>query len=335
MPQRVWQGEGEREREHHSPVNLAEADSRWEGGVVRMRKSSVGFDWERPRKTSNMRRPSYFPLIFALLILAPVTSLQPRPWRSTARRTSPRMSIAIFGASGGVGGEAAFQAMQAGESVSCLVRDPSRLTVPPGSGGADAEKPLTGMSNVVTGSVTNAADVEQVFDGQDVTGVIVALGGKTKDVGETMLTDGTLNIINACKKYGVKRVAVVTSIGAGDSQNQAPLAFKVLMWTVMSKIFKDKNNQEALFLGPQGPGKDLEFCIVRPGGLNLEPPNGIVNVIDGQAGSITRADVAKFCLDAIQMPDFPFIRKAPCISSDGGTSWTKDRTAATQGARAD
>merc|ERR1712196_479657 len=75
-------------------------------------------------------------------------------------------------------------------------------------------------------------------------------------------------------------------------ENQAPFFFKVLMWTAMKKIFTDKNNQEALFL--DGPGKDLEFCIVRPGGLNVEPPTGVINVIEGEAGSIPRADVAAF-----------------------------------------
>ena len=41
------------------------------------------------------------------------------------------------------------------------------------------------------GSVTDAADVEKVFEGGDIEGVIISLGGKTKDVGPTMLTDGT------------------------------------------------------------------------------------------------------------------------------------------------
>ena len=59
------------------------------------------------------------------------------------------------------------------------------------------------------------------------TGVLVSLGGKTKDVGETMLTTGTGNVISAMKAAGVKRVAVVTSIGAGDSSGQAPIVFKV------------------------------------------------------------------------------------------------------------
>ena len=79
---------------------------------------------------------------------------------------------------------------------------------------------------MIAGDVTNKADVDKVFEG-DVDGVIVALGGKTADVGETMLTDGTKNVIAAMKEKGVKRLAVVTSIGAGDSENQAPFFFKV------------------------------------------------------------------------------------------------------------
>lgn len=242
------------------------------------------------------------------------------------------MSIAVFGATGGVGSEVVYQTLAKGEAVTCLVRDKARLNIPEGSGGAQAGQPISG-AHVVQGTVTSQSDVDSVFEGQDVTGVVVALGGKTKDVGPTMLTDGTTCIVNACKKYGVKRIAVVTSIGAGDSENQAPFFFKMLMWTVMKGIFEDKNNQEALFLGPGGIGKDLEFCIVRPGGLTLDPPNGIVNVIDGEAGSIARADVADFCMKAVSDADFSYIGKSPCISSDKGTSWTKDRTAATQGDR--
>ena len=101
-------------------------------------------------------------------------------------QTVPQMAIAVFGASGGVGGEAAYQALKKGEGVSCLVRDPARLTIPEGSGGSDAEKPMEGC-NVVTGTVTSQADVDKVFEGQDITGVVVSLGGKTKDVGGLLL----------------------------------------------------------------------------------------------------------------------------------------------------
>ena len=62
----------------------------------------------------------------------------------------------------------------------------------------------------------------------------------------------------------------------------------------VKKIFNDKNNQEKVV---QDSG--LEYCIVRPGGLTVDPPTGIINVIEGEAGSITRADVASFCLDPL------------------------------------
>ena len=94
----------------------------------------------------------------------------------------------------------------------------------------------------------------------------------------------------------------------------------------VKKIFNDKNNQEKVV---QDSG--LEYCIVRPGGLTVDPPTGIINVIEGEAGSITRADVASFCLDAVKTEDFPYIGKAPCISSVGGTSWVKDRSAKARG----
>ena len=206
-------------------------------------------------------------------------------------------------------------------------RNPSKLVIPKGSGGADADKPLTDPNlTLIGGDVTNPADVAKVFETAPIDGVIVALGGKTSEVGETMLTDGTNNIISVMKEKGVKRIAVVTSIGAGDSKDQAPFAFKLLMMTVMKKIFNDKNNQEKAV---QQSG--LEYCIVRPGGLTVDAPTGVINVIDGEAGSIPRADVAQFCLEAVKDDRFPYIGKAPCISSVGGTSWTKDRSKAARG----
>jgi len=124
----------------------------------------------------------------------------------------------------------------------------------------------------------------------------------------------------------VKRVSVVTSIGAGDSENQAPFFFKVLMFTAMKKIFLDKNNQEDAVVN-----SGLEYCIVRPGGLTVDAPTGVINVIEGKAGSIPRADVAQFCLDAVSVDDFPYVGQAPCISSVGGTSWKKDRSKSARG----
>ena len=108
-------------------------------------------------------------------------------------------------------------------------RNPDKLKIPVGSGGADAGKPLNDPKlTMIAGDVTKKSDVEKVFE-SPIDGVIVALGGKTADVGETMLTDGTKNVIDTMKEKGVKRLAIVTSIGAGDSENQAPFFFKVCL----------------------------------------------------------------------------------------------------------
>jgi len=194
--------------------------------------------------------------------------------------------------------------------------------------------PTTNDKMVTTqGSVLNREDVDAVFEGKNITGVVVALGGKTREVGVTLCQDGTTHIVAACKKYGVKRISVVTTVGAGDTMDQAPWTFKILMKTMMQKIVDDKNAQEALFL--EGSGADLEFCIARPGGLKLGDPTGIVNVIDGEAGAINRADLASFCLDTVLDPDFAYLGQAVCISSDKGAGFKSlmgDKTMTRMGA---
>jgi len=236
-------------------------------------------------------------------------------------------TIAVIGASGLTASECVYQALQNGDSVVGLTRNPSNLIIPQGSGGAKAGQSLTDPNlTLIGGDVTNPSDVSKLFDAGEIDGVIVALGGKTSEVGDTMLTAGTTNVINAMKEKGISRLSVVTSIGAGDSENQAPFFFKILMMTAMKKIFVDKNNQEKAVME-----SGLDYCIVRPGGLTVDPPTGVINVIDGEAGSIARADVAQFCLDSVIEDDFPYIGKTPCISSVGGTAWVKDRSKAARG----
>ncbi|KAL7534946.1 hypothetical protein ACHAXR_006164 [Thalassiosira sp. AJA248-18] len=266
-------------------------------------------------------------LLSAAAVLGTTTAFVPTQQRTAASTTTALdATIAVFGASGLTAQECVYQALKDGDKVVGLTRSPSNCVVPKGSGGAAADTPLSDPNlTLIGGDVTNAADVAKVFE-NDIDGVIVALGGKTSDVGDSMLTDGTNNIMAAMKEKGVKRIAVVTSIGAGDSKDQAPFAFKLLMMTVMKKIFNDKNNQEKAVTE-----SGLEYCIVRPGGLTVEAPTGVINVIDGEAGSIPRADVAQFCLEAVKDADFPYVGKCPCISSVGGTSWVKDRSGAARG----
>mmetsp|Transcript_16134 Transcript_16134/g.21093 ORF Transcript_16134/g.21093 Transcript_16134/m.21093 type:complete len:275 (+) Transcript_16134:106-930(+) len=267
----------------------------------------------------------------APLFLLPLATQAFAPF-STPKRSPSALdaTIAVIGASGLTAQECVYQALANGDNVVGLTRNPANCVIPGGSGGGKAGEAFASDAlTLIAGDVTKQEDVNKVFAAGPIDGVVIALGGKTKDVGETMLRDGTSNVINAMKANGVKRLSVVTSIGAGDSKSQAPFFFKVLMMTAMKKVFTDKNGQEEVV---KVEGDGLEWCIVRPGGLTVEPPTGIINVIQGEAGSIARADVAQFCLDALTTPDFPYIGQTPCISSVGGTSWVKDRTAAARGA---
>lgn len=125
-------------------------------------------------------------LCAAALLLSPVSAFLISATRATSltRTSEVQASIAVFGASGGTGSEAVLQALQRGESVTCLVRDKSKLTAPR-TVDAFTEGSTSGFSattndklNVVQGSVTNKADVDAVFSGQDVTGVVIALGAQ-------------------------------------------------------------------------------------------------------------------------------------------------------------
>lgn len=230
-------------------------------------------------------------------------------------------TIIVIGASGLTASECIYQSLKNGDKVIGLTRNPQKLVIPKGSGGESVGLPFDDPKlTIIGGDVTKLEDVQKVFSSAGETtidGVIISLGGRTSDVGTTMLTDGTNNVISViqqeknCSKN--TRLVVVTSIGVGDSESQAPYVFKVLMWTMMSKIFCDKNNQEDAVKN----SNLTQYCIVRPGQLTEGKPTGVVNVIKGKAGTIPRADVARFCLDAILVDNFPYIGQTPCISSVG------------------
>ena len=283
------------------------SSSRVLAGSRRVRSSGV--------RAAPVRRPAVLP--------APPR----RPRRSPTSSSSAARARRARGAS--------CEALARGAKVTVLARTPSKLALAPagragrfhatsGPGRAPIADPnLT----VVQGSVTDPAAVARCFT-KDTTGVVVSLGGKTKDVGKTMLTDGTRNVIDAMKAAGVARVAVVTSIGAGDSADQAPLVFKVLMATVMAAATErdDKNNQEQLFLGPAGPGRDLEFCIVRPGGLDGPAHAASSTSSTARRRPSPRARTSRFQPRRPLRGGLPVRDEGVRASrGTGGTSWVKDR----------
>ena len=220
------------------------------------------------------------------------------------KRYIPKANLAVFGVTGKTGQCVLKQASSMNKGVFSLVRPKNSIR-------SDSSHTL------YYGDVTSIDDVNQVYDGNVITGTIICLGGSTSEVGNTMLTDGTKNIIECIlkSKLASKKIAIVTSIGAGDSINQPPLFFKILMNTVLKDAFVDKNNQEALFLDQNGIGKDLDFTIVRPSGLTDDNLKNIYVIEDG-SGTIPRMSVAEFLLNAIYDKQFPYTGTAVCITGE-------------------
>ena len=203
------------------------------------------------------------------------------------------MKIALFGATGGTGQQLLEQAIKAGHQVTALVRDPAKL-----------DRKNSALT-VIAGNVLQPADVDKVVSGADA--VICSLGN-TSNNPDMMVTQGTRNIIDAMQRLNVRRLLVVSSLGVGDSKDQVPFFFKVLMKTALRKTMEDKEAQEAAVRASR-----LDWTIVRPGGLTNDPPTGTYRVgTDLTAGRITRADVADFILKELTRNEY--IQQTPGIT---------------------
>lgn len=204
------------------------------------------------------------------------------------------MKLALFGATGGTGHQVLLQALEQGHAVTALARDPNRL--------ARQQAALT----IVAGDVLDPEAVARCVSGTEA--VICVLG--TRRGAEPIEARGTEVILGAMQGAGVKRLIAVTSLGVGDSRDQVPLYFKLMMKTFLSKVMAAKEEQERLIRA-----SGLDWTIVRPGGLTDGPKrgdyrSGVERTI--RAGRIARADVADFVLR--QLSDPRFVHQTPAVS---------------------
>jgi putative NADH-flavin reductase len=205
------------------------------------------------------------------------------------------MKIALFGATGGTGQQIIAQALAAGHSIQALVRDPAHLSL---------QNPNLSL---ITGDVLDPAAVVRTLAGAEA--AIVSLGN-TANNPDWIVSNGTQVIVEAMKQGGPRRLVVITSLGVGDSKDQVPFAFKMLMKTVLRKPMEDKERQEQIVRA-----SGLDWTIVRPGGLSNGPRTG--NYRSGldpkiSAGQVSRADVAAFTLR--QLDDATFLHQTPAIT---------------------
>lgn len=203
------------------------------------------------------------------------------------------MHIALFGATGGTGQQVLAQALEQGHSVAALARKPSKLAATEGL-------------ETVPGDVLDRAAVKTCVSGADaVICVLGSHGGK-----EPIEARGTERILEAMQEADVRRILVVTSLGVGDSRDQIPFPFRLVMNLTLKRILAAKEEQERLI-----KASGLDWTIIRPGGLTDGPKTGTYRSgLDRslKAGRIARADVADFVLR--QLTDATFLRRTPAVT---------------------
>lgn len=196
--------------------------------------------------------------------------------------------VMVFGATGKTGQHIIRQALDRGLTVTAVVRDPAKL-------GTRHANLKSVQADIVDPATLDAA----LADRPDA--VISALGIYQKEPG-TALSTGTANILAAMAKHGVRRLILVSSLGAGDSRGQGSLLARGLQKVLLRHVLDDKTRQEALIAN-----SNVVATVFRPPQLtNDERVRDDLVLWSGPAPKrrltwkVSRATVAKYVLDAAE-----------------------------------
>ncbi|MCX6266219.1 MAG: SDR family oxidoreductase [Bacteroidetes bacterium] len=204
------------------------------------------------------------------------------------------MNIVVFGASGKTGILIVYQALNQGHTVTAFARQPSKVTI--------QHKNL----HTVQGDIGEFDKVRSAIEGQDA--VLCALG-VDKNKPNTVLSEGTRNILKAMQSTGVKRIICMSS--AGILGNDSGFWFgKIFMPLFLRHVFEDKKRQAKII-----EESSAEWVIIRPTGLTDAPKTNTYKINPGipTSRSIPRADVADFMLKLLTNRNYD--RQMPAISS--------------------
>ena len=210
------------------------------------------------------------------------------------------MRVLVIGGTGGTGQEIVRQAIDAGHTVTALVRNiEAALRVLPGA-------------RFVAGDILEAASLDRACDGQEA--VASALGsGLSLFSRMTMLSEGTRTLVVAMTARGVRRLVCITGVGAGDSRGHGGFVYdRLIRPTILRQVYADKDRQEAVVRT-----SGLDWVIPRPARLVDGPRTGkyrvLTDVSGVNGGKIARADVADFVVK--QVSDARYIGQTPLLVS--------------------
>lgn len=200
------------------------------------------------------------------------------------------MRIAVIGGTRGIGLQFVEQALDAGHDIRALVRRPDAF-------------PVTHSSlSVVKGDLMDQPSVNLALENQEV--VLLTAGAPPSLRRISLFSEGSRNVIAAMNANRIRRIFVVTGIGAGDSRGHGGFLYdRIFQPLLLKRIYEDKDRQEALFRSSQ-----LDWTILRPGFLNDRGVTGqyrVVTDLEGyRAGHISRADVAHFVLSQLGSAEY-------------------------------
>ena len=193
------------------------------------------------------------------------------------------MRIAITGASGKTGYRIAEEAVKKGLKVKQIIRKNSKV--------------IEGLKNLETIrlSLDEKEDLDKALENLDA--LIIATGARASlDLTGPAKVDalGVYRQLQSCKRIGIKRVILVSSLCTGKFFHPLNLFGLILIWKKLGENFLRNSN--------------LEWTIIRPGGLkeseNIKSENIDYSKEDTKTkGSIPRRLVAKCCIDSLKNKD--------------------------------
>jgi putative NADH-flavin reductase len=203
--------------------------------------------------------------------------------------------IVVVGASRGIGAAVVAEALSRGHEVAALARrQPAK--VPP-------------KVTWLTGDARDGQLLDLALKDADAVVMSIGMGFTRKPV--HLFSDATEALIASMARNAVRRLVAVTGIGAGDTRGYGGFIYdRIILPKLMATIYRDKENQEDLIRAT-----DLEWTIVRPGFLTNRKKTGrvqaMIHRVNYRRGTISRADVADFIMNAIEQGKF--VRQSPLI----------------------
>jgi uncharacterized protein YbjT (DUF2867 family) len=164
------------------------------------------------------------------------------------------MKVIVFGATGTVGGHVVSRLCDEGHEVTAFSRRPG---------------PATATPNLrhVNGDALDPDAVAAAVSGQDAVVITLGAGASRRS---RVRSEGTLNVISAMHRHGVRRLVCQSTLGAHESWGNLDFFWKRVMFgALLRPVFLDHERQEQLVRA-----SGLDWTIVRPSAFQDAPEAG-------------------------------------------------------------